>query len=507
MHWAACPVHVAINLLSRRPLLAIDSWLHQLAPSLHTMPSVLQYVIRSLRALKHNHTHVLQFYLPQLVQLLRRDTYGVLAKFLAELSASSALLCHQLTWLLESEAFDENDRTSVVVWSTESGWSQDSKHNHRRYNPKHGHCGTLVGADPLPRLAKKLLHETRSLLSPAAREYLETECEFFNKVTNISATLTKVKNKERHNAIIRDAMVMLGLPSNLYLPTNPMKAVTEIMVESGAPMQSAAKCPFLLVFRTTPWAGPDSLSEVHADDSVLLDEPVGIPLSVKSAEGGTSLMSSEGSFNATTTAAAWASPMRRGIGSMDSASFRSPKLFAATTCARESPRDDRSVVRAQPPESEKGAAVDGALLDPLGGLVERIDSPRPPGVDSTGEGRGGGVFSESEGGSDSGSEVIATSDCRVSVGRPSSGSLRDGMTTWKRGVSRAWARLKDSANRPTTYRRLGPFRPSLLAKNEPPYPMHMSAAPGEDACIFKVYDDCRQDAMTIQVCYLPAIFA
>jgi hypothetical protein len=46
---------------------------------------------------------------------------------------------------------------------------------------------------------------------------------------------------------------------HVYMPTAPFYRVISVDMESGRPMQSAAKCPFLLTFNVSPFAGPDSI--------------------------------------------------------------------------------------------------------------------------------------------------------------------------------------------------------------------------------------------------------
>jgi hypothetical protein len=221
--------------------------------SMHEHTFVVQYALRSLFL---SSPEVLMFYLPQLVQLLRRDALCSIRCFIEEVARKSNLLCHQLIWLLETE--------SVLESTIHSGGHSSHEDvavagKHRAGLATYGFCNTLSGVDPLPALAKFVLSKILSSLSPKSLTYANLECEYFNKVTNISAKLALVKDKSLHNQMINDVLCEMDMYDNLYMPTNPRRRVVGVDVSSGTPMQSAAKCPFLLVFRTKVWDGPDSV--------------------------------------------------------------------------------------------------------------------------------------------------------------------------------------------------------------------------------------------------------
>lgn len=414
---------MVLNLLNRRSV-GLSYHSGKLRDSeLMSHPVVIQYAVRCLRMQKHQHISTLQFFLPQFVQLLRRDLYGVIGEFIGELAVSSTLLCHQLIWLLQLESVDDTSNESQST--------------------RHGYCNTLVGTDPLPALALDALGKTRSLLSVSQREYLDRECEFFNNITNISAKLREIKDKDQHSEIIKQSLLELGFHQNLYLPTDPYKAVTEVVVDSGIPMQSAAKCPFLLVFHTVPWGGPDSMSHNLVD---LTNSPKSTPLRTISIR----------------------STHRLGIGRMDSHSFHSPKIV------------------------EKGVShLAGSSRDNLDN-AEILSS------------------------ASSNSEVIEATNF-VTVTNPHVQAqnnkvqmmTKDYFPTEKIGhtkrVGKAkfmknWGNWKDFRLSRPHVRQSVPFRATVLVGKHTPYPSHTStASSGKEACIFKVYDDCRQDALTIQV--------
>ncbi|VDI14130.1 phosphatidylinositol 4-kinase A, partial [Mytilus galloprovincialis] len=97
-----------------------------------------------------------------------------------------------------------------------------------------------------------------------ALEIYETEFEFFDEITSISGRIRLgvcslvlltchlkepfPKGPERKKACL-DELKKVKLRPGCYLPSNPEAIVTDIDYNSGTPMQSAAKAPFLANFK------------------------------------------------------------------------------------------------------------------------------------------------------------------------------------------------------------------------------------------------------------------
>ena len=212
---------------------------NEVVRSPHSVPRIIRFVIRSLRSLP---PATQEFYLPQLLQLLRRDIFGAIAELVVKMSTRNVVLSHQCTWLLQTESVRE----------VEKGGKPNAVETH------HGLCNSIAGPDALPFIARGLLRRTMDSLTPEARNYVGLEVTYFNKVCSISARLLQVKDKTRHGGVIRDALNSIPMPSGLYLPTRPTARIVGVDVDTGYPMQSAAKCPFMLTLFAKEWAGPDA---------------------------------------------------------------------------------------------------------------------------------------------------------------------------------------------------------------------------------------------------------
>ena len=225
------PLHVALDLLTRPVESAKSLKQNSFAEAQHLCTEVVRYATRCIKATSLN-----TLLLPQLVQLLRRDEFGVLRDVLLELCLKSPHVCHMAVWYLISEEFD-------------GGHGREF----------HGFCNSLQGEDALPARASALIDQIRATLSPSALQFLDQEVDFFSRLTNISATLQHQNDKSKRSQLIVDELgsVDFRIEGGIYLPTDQTQKVIGIEMSSGSPMRSAAKCPYLLSFKTEAWAGLD----------------------------------------------------------------------------------------------------------------------------------------------------------------------------------------------------------------------------------------------------------
>ncbi|MCD9643115.1 Phosphatidylinositol 4-kinase alpha [Datura stramonium] len=84
-----------------------------------------------------------------------------------------------------------------------------------------------------------------------ARDVFQREFDFFDKVTSISDALYPLPKEERRAGIRRELEKIKMQGDDLYLPTAPNKILKGIQVDSGIPLQSAAKVPIMITFNVT----------------------------------------------------------------------------------------------------------------------------------------------------------------------------------------------------------------------------------------------------------------
>lgn len=99
--------------------------------------------------------------------------------------------------------------------------------------------------DILEALCKTII---ASLSGPAKRFY-EREFDFFAKITAVSGEIRSYPKGAARKKACLDALRRIDVQPGCYLPSNPEAMVLDIDYNSGTPMQSAAKAPYLARFR------------------------------------------------------------------------------------------------------------------------------------------------------------------------------------------------------------------------------------------------------------------
>lgn len=85
--------------------------------------------------------------------------------------------------------------------------------------------------------------------SGAAKSFYEREFDFFGKITAVSGDIRSYAKGQPRKKACLEALSKIKVQSGCYLPSNPEAMVVDIDYNSGTPMQSAAKAPYLARFR------------------------------------------------------------------------------------------------------------------------------------------------------------------------------------------------------------------------------------------------------------------
>jgi phosphatidylinositol 4-kinase len=198
--WARCSPVRALSLLCPR--------------TLPTHPLTAQYAVRVLASYPAD---AVLFYIPQLVQATRYDDLGYVKEFIKKISKESNLVAHQLIWNILTNMFTDDE-----------GIEKDP-----------------VMYDKLVPLRDAIVDG----LSGPARKFYHREFDFFKKITAVSGQIKDYpKGQQRKNACTK-ALQEIELQHGCYLPSNPDSLVMDIDRQSGIPMQSAAKAPYLARFK------------------------------------------------------------------------------------------------------------------------------------------------------------------------------------------------------------------------------------------------------------------
>ncbi|KAF5787480.1 putative 1-phosphatidylinositol 4-kinase [Helianthus annuus] len=201
-YWAACSITQAIEFFT---------------PAYKGHPRVMAYALRVLESYPPSKV---TFFMPQLIQALRYDDEMLIEGYLLRATQRSDVFAHILIWQLQGETCEPEQSKEAVSAKTQAFLAL------------------------LPVVREHIIDG----FGPEARDVFHREFDFFEKVTSISGVLYPLPKEERRDGIRRE-LEKIQLPGDdLYLPTAPNKLVKGIQVNSGIPLQSAAKVPIMITF-------------------------------------------------------------------------------------------------------------------------------------------------------------------------------------------------------------------------------------------------------------------
>ncbi|KAL8836371.1 MAG: hypothetical protein Q9170_002944 [Blastenia crenularia] len=192
-------------------------------PEYANHPFILQY---AMRALESHSVDVTFFYVPQIVQALRYDVLGYVQRYIIETAKFSQLFAHQIIWNMKANAYKDEDS------SIANGLMS-------------------IQEDSIKPTLDIVLDNMICSFSGADKAFYEREFSFFNEITDISGKLRPFikKSKPEKKQKIEEELRKIEVEVGVYLPSNPDGTVIGIDRQSGRPLQSHAKAPYMATFR------------------------------------------------------------------------------------------------------------------------------------------------------------------------------------------------------------------------------------------------------------------
>ncbi|CAM6044662.1 unnamed protein product [Sphagnum compactum] len=221
-HWAPCSITQALEFLT---------------PPYKGHKRVMAYV---LRVMEMYPPQEVTFFVPQLVQSLRYDHGGLVESYLMVAAQQSNLFAHILIWQLQGEEPPSSE---------DVGKEGAAMKGNKLY-------------DIVPRVKRRIIDS----FTPDALDIYQREFRFFEKVTAISGVLYPLPKDERRAQIRRELEKIEVEGDDLYLPTAPGKLVKGIEIDSGIPLQSAAKVPIMITFDVVEKDGDPN--EIHCQKCI-----------------------------------------------------------------------------------------------------------------------------------------------------------------------------------------------------------------------------------------------
>ncbi|KAJ2473268.1 phosphatidylinositol-4- kinase [Coemansia sp. RSA 2322] len=426
-----------------------------LASSHSRNPLALQY---AMRALEFFPIDVTFFYVPQLVQALRHDASGYVERAIVSSAKISQHFAHQIIWNMKANMF--KDEESQLP-------------------------------DSLKPVLDRVVDSIVDGLSGEDRKYYEKEFGFFGKVTGISGKLKPFikKPKVEKKRKIDEEMRKIQVEPGVYLPSNPDGTVVDIDYDSGRPLQSHAKAPFMATFIISrPQVSADEVQELLKESERTVTPP--------------GHHADDSSVSASLSSSLTSSSPSSGDLAAGAAGIRLPMI-----------KETKSL-RAQFELSQSGTHS-GAEVDCVDGLCEKEKAIQPPppieakDIDATYLSSKlaqtkiqairsyGSVISDAP-------DLIGISSIHAREG--SSRPSHDAVAAWSRSAASAsaaervpdpMARKRSSSSAPLSLLARGSSSVAERSKSETKKQRDMVVS--RLSAIFKVGDDCRQDVLALQL--------
>ncbi|KAI9253575.1 hypothetical protein BY458DRAFT_535835 [Sporodiniella umbellata] len=189
-------------------------------PAYNNHPLVLQYAMRTL---EYHPVDNVFFYIPQIVQALRYDQLGYVEKYILEAGQTSQLFAHQIIWNMQANFFVDADKGCQKP-------------------------------DVLKPTLERIIDRLAASFKGEDRAFYEREFKFFGEVTAISGHLKEyikfgqTEKKPLQKKRLDEELAKINVDVGVYLPSNPDGHVLDIDRQSGRPLQSHAKAPFMASF-------------------------------------------------------------------------------------------------------------------------------------------------------------------------------------------------------------------------------------------------------------------
>ncbi|KAL0412503.1 UNVERIFIED_CONTAM: Phosphatidylinositol 4-kinase alpha 1 [Sesamum radiatum] len=240
-HWVPCSITQALEFLS---------------PAYKGHPRVMAYILRVLESYPPGKV---TFFMPQLVQALRYDSEQNEVVISASNIAinSYTLNCSNLQKLVEGYLLRAAQRSDIfahiLIW-----------HLQGESCVPEGEDATSAKNASFQELLPLVRERIIDGFNPKARDIFQREFDFFDKVTSISGVLYPLPKDERRAGIRRELEKIQLDGDDLYLPTDPERLVRGIQVDSGIPLQSAAKVPIMITFNVVDRDGDHNVVKPQA---------------------------------------------------------------------------------------------------------------------------------------------------------------------------------------------------------------------------------------------------